>query len=115
MDHTPLLPGDQANPMRGDQSLGEKCGSGKVITPGTSAMELNFCAREPTGMVTYSYRTPRFRVRLGRMRKSSLTNAACDKKPKGTPLLAPTLRSPATPLRLPPVGDISSKYCSRLA
>ena len=54
IDQLPLFPGVYAKPRRGAQLFLSDFGAAKLMTPGTSAMELNRCAREPTGTVTYS-------------------------------------------------------------
>jgi hypothetical protein len=68
MDQVPDFPGEYAKPTRGDQSFLVDFGESKLMTPGTSAIALYCCAREPTGTPTYSYLIPRLRVRFERTR-----------------------------------------------
>src|SRR5438105_11241796 len=62
----PIVPGDHANPTRGMKSAFGARGESNVIRPGTLAIAFIFCCVQPYGVLVYSYRTPRLRLKLGR-------------------------------------------------
>src|SRR5579859_5385034 len=69
IDVLPLVPGEYAKPMRGMKSFFGACGTLNVqhtpgIKSGALAIAFRDCCVQPNGMVRYSYRNPRFRVRL---------------------------------------------------